>query len=125
MSCHVFISWFHKLTGHFYLFAVGMSDAGDTGHVGQCLNPAFVHALAVPEVDMIDKVGKICVMARGDGAVDIIDVESELAAKKSKSLIRTKKGSKSIPETSADPQFHPKLHLDLSLGGHTAAVSCV
>lgn len=103
----------------------GMFDAGDRGHMGQCCNPAFVHALAVPEADMVDKVGKICLVARGDGAVDIIDVESELAANKSKSSIRTKKGNKSIPETSVNPQFHPKLHLDLSLGGHTAAVSCV
>lgn len=123
MSCvHIMVSQANR---SFLPFAVGISDAGDTGHMGQCLNPAFVHALAVPEADMVDKVGKICVVARGDGAVDIIDVESELAANKSKSSIRTKKGTKSVPETSPDPQFHPKLHLDLSLGGHTAAVSCV
>lgn len=105
----------------------GKSSARDGGQMGQCLNPAFVHALAVPEADMVDKLGKICVVARGDGVVDIINIESELAANKSKSSVKPKKGTKLMSESS-DPQDHPherKLHLDHSLGGHTSAVSCV
>lgn len=100
--------------------------------MGQCLNPAFVHALAVPEADVVDKFEKICVVARGDGVVSVIKVESEPNAVKSKSSAKPKKGSKSAPKvgsSSADPengnQNGGDLHLDHALGGHTAAVSCV
>ena len=54
------------------------------GSAGQCLNPAFVHSIAVPEVDIVDKVGKVCVVARGDGVVEVSDIESELDAINSK-----------------------------------------
>ncbi|GAA0158349.1 hypothetical protein LIER_15404 [Lithospermum erythrorhizon] len=109
----------------------GVPDVGSQGNVGQCLNPAFVHALAVPEVDVVERVGKVCVVARGDGVVDVIDIESEVALLKSKSSLKSKKVG-SIPKssvTAADSQAidqkKRKLHLDYSVGGHTAAVSCV
>ncbi|KAG2315530.1 hypothetical protein Bca4012_066345 [Brassica carinata] len=44
---------------------------------GQCLNPAFVHSIAVPEMDMVDKLGKICAVARGDGIVGLITIAQE------------------------------------------------
>ncbi|CAA0839464.1 Transducin/WD40 repeat-like superfamily protein [Striga hermonthica] len=34
---------------------------------GQCCNPTFMHSIVLPELDMIDKIGKICIAARGDG----------------------------------------------------------
>ncbi|KAL7215925.1 hypothetical protein ACSBR1_027969 [Camellia fascicularis] len=71
----------------------GVPDADNVGSVGQCLNPAFVHAIAVPEVDMVDRLGKVCVVARGDGVVDVIDIESELAVIKSQSSLKPRKGT--------------------------------
>ncbi|CAN4105636.1 unnamed protein product [Withania somnifera] len=107
-------------------------DSGKKGNEGQSLNPAFVHALAVPEIDVVDKFVKICAVARGDGVVSEMNVESELNTAKSKSSAKPKKGSKSAPKvdgSSADPETGNQnggdLHLDHSLGGHTAAVSCV
>ena len=102
-------------------------------NTGQSCNPAFVHMLAVPEVDMLDKVDKICVVARGDGVVDVINIESELAAMRSKSSTKPWKGSQSRSKDSSttanietsDQNGRKRLHLDYSLGGHTAAVSCV
>ncbi|VVB08085.1 unnamed protein product [Arabis nemorensis] len=79
---------------------------------GQCLNPAFVHSIAVPEIDMVDKLGKICAVARGDGIVDLINIESELSRK------GTSKGSGSSNVTK-------RVSLDYSVDGHKAAVSCV
>ena len=117
----------------FFYLAVGAPDIADGGIVGQCLNPAFVHSLAVPDSDMVDKLGKICAVARGDGVVDVINIESELAAAKPKTSSKPKKGTKSVSGSSASPapanppslENERKLHLDHSLGGHTAAVSCV
>ncbi|CDO96845.1 unnamed protein product [Coffea canephora] len=111
----------------------GTPDIADGGNIGQCLNPAFVHSLAVPDSDMVDKLGKICAVARGDGVVDVINIESELAAAKPKTSSKPKKGTKSVSGSSASPapanppslENERKLHLDHSLGGHTAAVSCV
>ncbi|RZC54332.1 hypothetical protein C5167_013202 [Papaver somniferum] len=109
-------------------------DAGSQSNAGQCLNPAFVHALVIPEVDMLDNSGKICVVARGDGVVDVIDIESELAAANSKSSTKSSKGSQSRcggskqPTTTAealDQHIGERFSLDYTLGGHTAAVSCV
>lgn len=104
----------------------------NSSSAGQCLNPAFVHAIAVPEVDMLEKSGKICVVARGDGVVDVINIESELAAAQSKASLKTQKGSKSRSKGSVstvaetlNQNGRRRLHLDYSLGGHTASVSCV
>ncbi|GAB4827189.1 hypothetical protein Ancab_034079 [Ancistrocladus abbreviatus] len=106
-------------------------DAG-TGAT-QCYNPAFVHAIAVPEMDMLEKLNKICAVARGDGVVSVIDIESEFSTLKLKSSLKSQKGSQmkskgSLPaaDIEASRQGTPKrLHLDYSLGGHTAAASCV
>ncbi|ESQ39714.1 hypothetical protein EUTSA_v10000923mg [Eutrema salsugineum] len=85
---------------------------------GQCLNPAFVHSIAVPEMDMVDKLDKICAVARGDGIVDLINIESELSRKVTSS---TSKGSSS----SSNNNVIKRVRLDYSVGGHKAAVSCV
>ncbi|KAM3284894.1 WD repeat-containing protein 53 isoform X1 [Capsicum chacoense] len=110
----------------------GTLDTGNKGNTGQCLNPAFVHALTVPDVAVVDKFVKICAVARGDGVVSVMNVESELDTVKSKSSTKPKKGSKPAPKvgsSSADPESGNQnggdLHLDHSMGGHSAAVSCV
>ncbi|CAL1410426.1 unnamed protein product [Linum trigynum] len=110
--------------------------SNSSNNTTQCLNPAFVHAIAVPDVDMVDNAGKICAVARGDGVVDVIDIEVELAAAiRSKSMAKAKKGSQTKSnneaesstsgETTANTNQSSRLHLDYELGGHTAAVSCV
>ncbi|KAJ6416751.1 hypothetical protein OIU84_002595 [Salix udensis] len=75
----------------------GLPDTKNSSSGAQCLNPAFVHAIAVPDVDMLDKSDKICVVARGDAAGTGI----------------------------LDENARKRLHLDYSVGGHAAAVSCV
>lgn len=79
---------------------------------------------------MVDNVGKICVVARGDGDVSILNVDT--APLKSKS-VKPKLGTKS-KLTSKDAEASGSqdqdrndrgLHLDYSIGGHTAAVSSV
>ena len=82
---------------------------------------------------MLDKLGKICAVARGDGAVNVINIESELAATRSKSSSKPRKGSQSRSKHGSsvtdkeivDQNGNGRLHLDYSLGGHTAAVSCL
>ncbi|KAE8674243.1 Transducin/WD40 repeat-like superfamily protein isoform 3 [Hibiscus syriacus] len=107
----------------------GLPDMRSGSNAGQCLNPAFVHSIKVPEVDMLDKLGKICVVARGDGVIDVIDMESELTTMKPKCYMKSRKGTQSVYKGSdgGDPRENGTkwLHLDYSLGGHTAAVSCV
>ncbi|KOM30894.1 hypothetical protein LR48_Vigan01g044900 [Vigna angularis] len=97
---------------------------------GRCVNPAFVHAIAVPEVDMVDKLDKICAVARGDGAINVINIETEMSSTKSKSSSNSRKGShsrskdgSSSSKTEADQNEKKRLHLDYTLGGHTAAIS--
>ena len=93
----------------------------------QCFNPAFVHSIAVPDADMLDNSGKICAVARGDGIVDVINIETKLAAVRAKSNTKTHKGSQSKSKeciTAAGTEGN-MLHLDYSMGGHVAAVSCV
>ncbi|KAF8409080.1 hypothetical protein HHK36_005153 [Tetracentron sinense] len=111
----------------------GIPDMDSSTNAGQFFNPAFVHAIAVPEMDMLDKSDKICVVARGDGVVDVINIESELAAIKSKSSSQQRKGSQSRSKDSmptenpatGDQNGGRRLHLDCSVGGHTAAVCSV
>ncbi|KAE8696478.1 Transducin/WD40 repeat-like superfamily protein isoform 2 [Hibiscus syriacus] len=104
----------------------GLPDMRSGSNAGQCLNPAFVHTIKVPDVDMLDKLGKICVVSRGDGVIDIIDMESELTAMKPKSSMKSRKGTQSVSKGSdgGDPSENGTkwLHLDYSLGGHTAAI---
>ena len=115
------------------VFTAGLPDMNSGGNTGQSFNPAFVHMLAVPEVDMLDKVDQICVVARGDGVVDVINIESELSAMRSKTSTKPRRGSQSRSKESSptadietsDQNGRKRLCLDYSLGGHTAAVSCV
>ncbi|KAK6124244.1 hypothetical protein DH2020_041996 [Rehmannia glutinosa] len=102
------------------------------GDAAQCCNPAFVHALVVPDLDIVDKVGKICVAARGDGVVNIINIDSELAALKSKISTKPKQNTKSISKSRSPTsdsqsavQNDKNLNLDYSMGGHVSAVSSV
>ncbi|XP_024024162.1 cellulose synthase A catalytic subunit 8 [UDP-forming] [Morus notabilis] len=111
-------------------FALHDNNGGSTG---QCFNPAYIHALAVPDIDMLDKSGKICTVARGDGSVDVIDVESELAVIKSKTSTGSQRGSQNRSKNrsrtndteNSEQNGRKRIHLDYSFGGHTAAVSCV
>lgn len=106
---------------------------GNNGGSAQCFNPAFIHTIVVPDIDMLNKSDKICVVARGDGAVDVINIETELAVIKSKSSKMSQKGSQSRSRNKTsttvaenlEQNGRTRLHLDYSLGGHTAAVSCV
>ncbi|ESR62778.1 hypothetical protein CICLE_v10015641mg [Citrus x clementina] len=105
----------------------------NNGNSGQCYNPAFVHAIAIPDADMLDKTKKICVVAKGDGVVDVINIESELNISRSKSTTKPLKGSQSTSKVNIrdaemeilDHSGGKRLHLDYSVGGHTAAASCV
>lgn len=110
----------------------GLPEMNGCSTAGQCFNPAFVHALAVPDVDMSDKLGRICVVARGDGVVDVINIESELTDVKSKSSIKSRKGTQSVSKHripgdlgTSHQNGRKRLQLDYSFGGHTGAVSCV
>ncbi|KAG8482253.1 hypothetical protein CXB51_026966 [Gossypium anomalum] len=105
----------------------GLPNMRSGSNAGQCLNPAFVHSVKVPDVDILDKIGKICVVARGDGVIDVINMESELTATKPKSSTKSRKGTQSKGSDGGVPDENGRkwLHLDYSLGGHTAAVSCV
>ena len=50
---------------------------GSSRNIGHCFNPAFVHSVAVPEMDTLGGLNKVCAAAGGDGVVDVIEVESE------------------------------------------------
>ncbi|KAK9093009.1 hypothetical protein Syun_027920 [Stephania yunnanensis] len=101
----------------------GLSEVDSQSNAGQCFNPAFVHALAVPEVDMLDNSGKVCSVARGDGIVDVINVELELAAVKSKGPVKPQKRleSAAVNKLNAGSAPHAdikekRIRLDYSLG---------
>ncbi|KAJ4951913.1 hypothetical protein NE237_028745 [Protea cynaroides] len=111
----------------------GMHNMDNRGNEGQCFNPAFVHSVVIPDMDMLEKIDKICVVGRGDGVVDVIDIESELANVKLKGTLQHRIGlqSRSKASTSTsntaclDQNGGNSFHLDYAFGGHTAAVSCV
>ncbi|EPS67361.1 hypothetical protein M569_07414, partial [Genlisea aurea] len=93
---------------------------------GQVFNPPFLHALAVPDLDIADQVGKVCAVARGDGVVSIIDIEAELAAGKTEPSKIKRNNSKSTVKTSPPVDRRvTNLDLDYSMGGHTSSVSSV
>ncbi|KAA3482056.1 WD repeat-containing protein 53 [Gossypium australe] len=121
------LSLVHVHFSYFCPFTAGLPDMRSGSNAGQCLNPAFVHSVKVPDVDMLDKIGKICVVARGDGVIDVINTESELTATKPKCSTKSRKGTQSKGSDGGVPDENGRkwLHLDYSLGGHTAAVSCV
>lgn len=94
---------------------------------GQCLNPAFVHAIAVPEIEMVDKLGKVCVVAKGDGAVEVIDTEADFVTSSKhprKNDIKSNNASSSTCIQTRDGSGRNKC-FDYTLGGHTAGASCV
>ncbi|KAI5432511.1 Cellulose synthase A catalytic subunit 8 [UDP-forming], variant 5 [Lathyrus oleraceus] len=78
---------------------------------------------------MVDKLGRVCAVA-GGGVINVIDIESEIAAVRSKTSSNTRKGSQSrlkdgssTSNTDADRNVKKRLHFDYSMGGHTSAVS--
>ncbi|KAJ3702225.1 hypothetical protein LUZ61_005930 [Rhynchospora tenuis] len=90
-------------------------------NLGQSLNPAFVHSIAVPQTDKILGTSyKICAVARGDGVVDVLDLESELRA-----ITKPRSNKGGGQSANSHESGEKRIHLDYSSGGHTAAVSCV
>jgi len=84
----------------------------------------------VSEEGILGGLYKVCAVARGDGAVDVVDLEYELAPAKSKGPPRTATSTMSSKRTepgdgSSNQGQVKRIHLDFTLGGHTAAVSCV
>lgn len=96
---------------------------------GQCFNPPFVHSIAISEAEVATGLEKICAVARGDGVVEVIDIESDLVPSKSKSSSLARGGGSQTrlkEKASSSGQGQPKsLQLDYRLGGHTAAVASV
>ncbi|KAJ9565885.1 hypothetical protein OSB04_001851 [Centaurea solstitialis] len=127
------IMWDFSKGGPSNFMDLGKPDLESGDNAAQCFNPAFVHAIAVPEVDMLEKLDKICVVARGDGVVDVINIESEFSAASSRGSSKPRKGGQSRSNGNAssrdsenqDQNRRTRLRLDYSSGGHTAAVSCV
>lgn len=77
---------------------------------------------------MVDKLGQICVVARGDGVVHVIDIESEKSKISTKSSKRTQTRSKGVTAACDVDNLQSgrkRLYLDYTVGGHSAAVSCV
>ncbi|RLN24692.1 WD repeat-containing protein 53 isoform X1 [Panicum miliaceum] len=107
-----------------------LQNGSSSGSAGQCFNPAFVHSLAVSEEGILGGLYKVCAVARGDGAVDVVDLEYELAPAKSKGPPRTATSTMSSKRTepgdgSSNRSQVKRIHLDFTMGGHNAAVSCV
>ncbi|KAF3777015.1 hypothetical protein EJ110_NYTH46412 [Nymphaea thermarum] len=105
----------------------------DTSHsASQSINPPFVHAIAVAQEDMEAMSQNLCAAARGDGVIDVINIESALSGIKGRNSsqarkhvhVKHNKVSQDTSETSSSVQLK-RLQLDHSLGGHTAAASCV
>ncbi|XP_066305681.1 uncharacterized protein [Miscanthus floridulus] len=107
-----------------------LQNGSSSGSAGQCFNPAFVHSVEVSEEGILGGLYKVCAVARGDGAVDVVDLEYELAPAKSKGAPRaaiSKMSSKGaeLGDGSCNQSQAKRIHLDYTMGGHTAAVSCV
>ncbi|XP_011629364.1 WD repeat-containing protein 53 isoform X1 [Amborella trichopoda] len=103
------------------------SKHSSSSNTGQFCNPAFVHAIAVPEETTSEKLGKVCAVARGDGVIDVIDIESELSGSKEKTH-KSRSKSNLIPRQTTETSNKSQgkgLQLDYASGGHTAGVSCV
>ncbi|KAM0921216.1 hypothetical protein ACQ4PT_007098 [Festuca glaucescens] len=107
-----------------------LQNGSSSGSAGQCFNPAFVHSIAVSEEGILGGLYKVCAVARGDGAVDVIDLEYELGPAKSKGPSRAGASTMSSKRTdlgngSSNQSQGKRIHIDYTMGGHTAAVSCV
>uniref|UniRef100_A0A0E0JFD5 Uncharacterized protein n=1 Tax=Oryza punctata TaxID=4537 RepID=A0A0E0JFD5_ORYPU len=88
---------------------------------GQCFNPPFVHSIAVSEEGILGGSYKVCAVARGDGAVDVVDLEYELAPAKSKGLPRMADLSLSskitdIGDGCGSQSQRKRIHLDYTVG---------
>ncbi|KAM7262641.1 hypothetical protein ACFE04_000324 [Oxalis oulophora] len=127
------IMWDFSKGRPFKILDYGLPDMNGGSNGSQCFNPAFVHAITIPDSDMLEKSGKVCVVARGDGILDVINIEPELTAAKTKNSTKSRKGSQSKPKNSAstsesqiqDQNGRKSLHLDYTMGGHTSSISCV
>ena len=100
-----------------------MQNGSSSGSAGQCFNPAFVHSVAVSEEGILGGLYKVCAVARGDGAVDVVDLEYELAPAKSKGPPRaaiSKMSSKGaeLGDGSCNQSQAKRIHLDYTMGGH-------
>ncbi|KAL5670913.1 hypothetical protein ACJX0J_015219, partial [Zea mays] len=107
-----------------------LQNGSSSGSAGQCFNPAFVHSVAVSEEGILGGLYKVCAVARGDGAVDVVDLEYELAPAKSKgppraAILTTRSKGAELGDGSCNQSRAKRIHLDYTMGGHTAAVSCV
>ncbi|KAJ1282102.1 hypothetical protein BS78_03G024300 [Paspalum vaginatum] len=107
-----------------------LQNGSSSSSAGQCFNPAFVHSVAVSEEGILGGLYKVCAVAKGDGAVDVVDLEYELAPAKSKGPPRAATSTTSSKRTepgdgSCNQSQVKRIHLDYTMGGHTAAVSCV
>ena len=107
-----------------------LQNGSSSASAGQCFNPAFVHSVAVSEEGILGGLYKVCAVARGDGAVDVVDLEYELAPAKSKGPSRAGGSTMSSKRTdlgdgSSNQTQGKRIHIDYTMGGHTAAVSCV
>ncbi|GJN38048.1 hypothetical protein PR202_gb27056 [Eleusine coracana subsp. coracana] len=107
-----------------------LQNGSSSSSAGQCFNPAFVHSVAVSEESTLGGLHKVCAVARGDGAVDVVDLEYELASVKSKGHSRaagSTMGSKGTDhgDGKSNHSHVKRIHLDYAMSGHTAAVSCV
>ncbi|XP_047332136.1 WD repeat-containing protein 53 isoform X2 [Impatiens glandulifera] len=126
------IMWDFSKGRPYHTIDLGVPDANNRGAGGQGLNPAFIHSITVPEPDMVDSVGKLFAVGRGDGIINVIDVESELlAASKTKPKKKITKSTKNSSNPSSNDDDNGEsdkkgmIYLDYTLGGHTAAASCV
>ncbi|CAO2181312.1 unnamed protein product [Urochloa humidicola] len=107
-----------------------LQNGSSSSSAGQCFNPAFVHSIAVSEEGILGGLYKVCAVARGDGAVDVVDLEYELVPAKSKGHPRAAISTMSSKRTdlgdgSSNQSQVRRIHLDYTMDGHTAAVSCV
>ncbi|GLJ38336.1 hypothetical protein SUGI_0780810 [Cryptomeria japonica] len=118
------------------LGAAVSSNADSDTSTNQICNPPFVHALAVPEGFLQRGDNQVVAVARGDGAIEIIDLEYEthMGVSKNKKSQHASKGSqgklaKNVnakeSNTTEETEKQMRIKLHVGLGGHTAAASCV
>ncbi|XP_078431698.1 transducin/WD40 repeat-like superfamily protein, partial [Wolffia australiana] len=99
-------------------------DFGGSSDSSQCFNPPFVHSIAISEAHAGIGLEKVCAVARGDGTVDIIDIELDLVPSKSKSGSLSHRAKEKGSSSSGLSQSRTS-KLDYTSGGHTAAVGSV
>ncbi|KAL4204494.1 hypothetical protein AMTRI_Chr01g110150 [Amborella trichopoda] len=111
-------------------FLAAADDSGDVKIIDihqQCLYKTLRTGHTIPEETTSEKLGKVCAVARGDGVIDVIDIESELSGSKEKTH-KSRSKSNLIPRQTTETSNKSQgkgLQLDYASGGHTAGVSCV